>query len=107
MAWILTALRFSRTQISISLMANIPTPQLLQTLNFCLGVCEPNATILVHDNNITSRALWHIADVLRQKSAPFIARKVGGVTFSIFLGCDLVLMDSYIRAVSTNGRYWL
>jgi hypothetical protein len=74
---------------------------------FCFHVCKPNATVLIHDDNITSRALWRIVDVLRQRNVPFIARKLGGVTFGIFLGRNVVLMDSHIRAVAKNGMYWL
>ena len=74
---------------------------------FCLRICKPNATILIHDDNITSRALQHIVDELRKRNVPFIARKLGGTTFGIFLGRNVVLIDSHIKAIAKNGGYWL
>jgi hypothetical protein len=79
----------------------------LSDFDFCLGVSSPDAAICFHDAQYLHRALRAILAMLRARGIPFTARKLGGVTFGIFLGECAALNDDYIKADSFDGDYWI
>jgi hypothetical protein len=74
---------------------------------FCLRVCSPDAAIYFHDDWIIARALGTIVSDLRRRGVPFVARKLSGVTFGIFLGNCPASRDRYVLEHSLDGFRWL
>lgn len=74
---------------------------------FCRRVASPNAAICLHDDWIVAAALRTILADLRRDGVPFIARKLSGVTFGIFLGDCPAARDPYIAKRSWDGDRWL
>jgi hypothetical protein len=79
----------------------------LSDFNFCLSVCAPNAAVCFHDDYITFEALSHILSLLRGRGIPFKARKLGGVTFAIFLRDCAAANDPFIVGCSEDGYSWI
>jgi hypothetical protein len=74
---------------------------------FCLRVCDPHGAICFHDDDTLSKPIARILSPLKRRGVPFTARKLGGVTFGIFLGNCPAKVDPWIRQHSRNGSFWL
>jgi hypothetical protein len=57
----------------------------LTDFQFCLSVCAPNAAICFHDDWVIQYGISDAMRLLQRRGIPFSARKLGGVTFGIFL----------------------
>lgn len=78
----------------------------LSDFHFCLRVCKPSAAICFHDDYIIYSAIRHILSELYQKGIPFVALKLPGTTFGIFLRNCPALDDSYITNHSLASSKW-
>jgi hypothetical protein len=74
---------------------------------FCLRVCDPNGAICFHDDGTLYKTIARILSTLKRRGVPFTARKLGGVTFGIFLGKCPAQVDRWIQQHSRNGSFWL
>jgi hypothetical protein len=79
----------------------------LSDFEFCLGVCAPNAAICFHDDWFIFKALESAMATLRHRGIPFTARKLGGVTFGIFLRDCAAANDPYLRSSSQDAVRWI
>lgn len=75
----------------------------LSDFEFCLRICHPDAAICFHDARIVHRALKDILDSLTRRNIPFVARRLEGDTFGIFLRDCPAATDPYILAHSDES----
>lgn len=79
----------------------------LGDFRWCLEACSPNAAVCFHDGWIVARALQSIVGELRRRGVPFVARKLTGSVFAIFLGECPARNDSSIETHSEDADRWL
>jgi hypothetical protein len=79
----------------------------LSDFEFCLQVCDPNGAICFHDDDTLYQTLAKILVALKRRGVRYTARKLGGVTFGIFLGKCPAVFDPWIQQHSHNGSSWL
>lgn len=74
---------------------------------FCLRVCGRNAAICFHDDWLVAGSIRSAMDQLRRQEVPFVARKLTGSTFAVFLRQCPAASDPYLRRHSSDGARWL
>jgi hypothetical protein len=74
---------------------------------FCLRVCGPDAAICFHDDQVIAPAILRIVSDLKARGVPFVARKLPGVTFGIFLRDCPAARDPFVVERSHEGVRWL
>ena len=79
----------------------------LSDFEFCLKVCAPDAAICFHDDWIVWPAVKAGLTQLRQRGIPFVARKLDGMTFGVFLRNCEAAADPYVLRSSQDGLRWI
>jgi hypothetical protein len=79
----------------------------LSDFQFCLSVCSPDAAICFHDDHVIWKALRLILADLRRRKIPFVARKLEGAVFAIFLRACPAATDPFINSFSSRARGFL
>jgi hypothetical protein len=79
----------------------------LSDFGFCLRVCAPDAAICLHDDTVVHRAIGATLLDLRRRRVPFVARKLSGETFGVFLRDCPAAGDPYLSGNSQDGTWWL
>ena len=57
----------------------------ISDFEFCLRICDPDAAICFHDARIIHSGLIDILDSLKSRNVQFVARRLSGDSFGIFL----------------------
>jgi hypothetical protein len=74
----------------------------ISDFEFCLKVCDPDAAICFHDARIIHSGLVDILHSLKSRNVQFVARRLGGDSFGIFLRNCPAATDKYILENSSD-----
>jgi hypothetical protein len=78
----------------------------LSDFHFCLSVCAPDAVICFHDDWIVRDAIAEAMRLLDERRIPFTPRKLGGVTFGLFLRTSAAAGDEGVGARAYDAHRW-